>query len=489
MRAGLRLRILVLLGGLLLVAFIPLYFAVATYTTLALRQIRAGEARSLGRAVGGHLLEARRYRSPEELATLVNAEVGAAELLALGVYERDGRVVIERGVRSALSGAARQLVLGREASEEISLGSARALRVVLPSSEGGGVVVVLGIDDEAAQTVPLLRLLGLYTALVALALLVLSYFALTRLIVRPVDQLTRAAERVAGGARRWIAPTTSVRELAELGRSLGTMTESLIREEEALRHKIGEVEAVTAGLKEAQHRLVSSERLASVGRLAAGLAHEIGNPISALIGMQDLLLDGGLTESEQRDFVERMRRETERIHRILRDLLQFARPGGRSSSEPNEPGDVAAAITDTATLVAPQKALKDVELELDIEQDLPLVRLSREQLVQILLNLLLNAADAVEGGGHIRVKAKSRGGLVELAVEDDGPGVSPTIRDRLFEPFATTKEVGRGTGLGLAVCRGLVEAAGGSITLDETPAVGARFVITLPSMAPSPSTL
>jgi signal transduction histidine kinase len=473
---------LVLLGGLLLVAFIPLYFAVATYTSLALRQIRAGEARALGRAVGGHVLEAKRHRTPEELTTLVNAEVGAAELLALGVYERDGRAVIERGRRDALLGVGSQIAAGREAAQEISLGHARALRVVLPSGDGG-VVVVLGIDDEAAQTAPLLRLLGLYTGLVGLALLVLSYFALTRLIVRPVDQLTRAAERVAGGARRWIGPSTSVRELSELGRSLGTMTEKLIREEEELRRKVFEVEAATLRLKEAQHRLVGSERLASVGRLAAGLAHEIGNPLSALMGMQDLLLEGGLSESEQRDFVERMRRETERIHRILRDLLQFARPGARSSSEPIEPGDVSAAITDTATLVAPQKALKEVEIQLDIEQDLPLVPLSREQLVQILLNLMLNAADAVGGGGRIGVRARTAAGQVELTVEDDGPGVPKAIRDRLFEPFATTKEVGRGTGLGLAVCRGLVEAAGGTIALDEQHRAGAKFVILLPAIA------
>lgn len=483
MRAGLRLRILALLGALLLVAFVPLYFAVATYTTLALRQTRASEARSLGRSIGVHVLEARKHRSSAELTALVEAEVHAAELLALGVYDHQGRAVVERGNRAALTGAGRDVTLGdRESARELRVGSARALRVALRSSDGG-VVVALGIDAEAAQTAPLLRLLGLYTALVALALLVLSYFALTRLIVRPVDQLRRAAERVAGGARRWTLPTTSVRELSELGRSLGTMTEKLISEEEALRRKVDEVEAATSRLRDAQHRLVGSERLASVGRLAAGLAHEIGNPISALIGMQELLLAGGLSEVEQRDFVERMRRETERIHRILRDLLQFARPSGNASDERGEPGDVAAAIMDTATLIAPQKALKDVELRLDVEQELPLVPLSREQLVQVLLNLTLNAADAVDGGGRVTVRARAFEGRVELAVEDDGPGVSPAIRPRLFEPFATTKEVGRGTGLGLAVCRGLVEAAGGSIMLDEAWSGGARFVLSLPGVS------
>lgn len=474
MRAGLRLKILVLLGALLVASFVPLYFAVATYTTLALERVRIAEATARGRVVARHLIDARRTRTKQQFSALVRSEIEAADLLALGWYEV-GEPPLEIGARTALSADA----VTTEATREIRVGDAAALRVQV-ASEVGRAVLVFGIDERGAQAAPLLRLVALYTLLVALALLLVSYFALTRLIVRPLDQLTRSAERVAGGARRWSAPTTSVRELEQLGRSLGTMTEKLIRDEEALRRKIDEVQAATSGLKEAQHRLVGSERLASVGRLAAGLAHEIGNPISALIGMQDLLLAGGLDESEQRDFVERMRRETERIHRILRDLLQFARPSARSSAEPNEPGDVAAAITDTATLLNPQKSLKEIELHLDIEQDLPRVPLSREQLMQILLNLVLNSADAVGPGGRIELCARFVHGRIELTVADNGPGVAKEIRDRLFEPFATTKDVGRGTGLGLAVCRGLIDAAGGSIVLDDAHAPGARFVISLP---------
>jgi two-component system, NtrC family, sensor kinase len=262
------------------------------------------------------------------------------------------------------------------------------------------------------------------------------------------------------------------------------MTRRLLGEEEALRKKIDEVERATASLKEAQDRLVRSERLASVGRLAAGLAHEIGNPISALIGLQDLLLAGGLEPSEEKDFLQRMRRETERIHRILRDLLQFARPAANAADEPDEPGDVEEAIRDTAQLVAPQKAMKDVDLVLDIEPGLSAVSLSSERLVQVVLNLVLNAADAVQARGRVRVEARSAKGCLRLCVEDTGPGVAPEIRGRLFEPFVTTKEVGKGTGLGLAVCRGLVEAVGGSISLDDDYRAGARFIIELPYARP-----
>ena len=119
-------------------------------------------------------------------------------------------------------------------------------------------------------------------------------------------------------------------------------------------------------------------------------------------------------------------------------------------------------------------------MKLEIDVGLPAVALGHEQLMQVILNLVMNAADAVGAGGNVRVAASRTGNSVRLLVEDDGPGVDPRVRAQLFEPFVTTKDVGKGTGLGLAVCRGLVEAAGGSITLDTEYARGARFVVELP---------
>ena len=476
MRAGLRLQILVLLGALLLFAFIPLYLAVATYTTVALQQIRLSHARVLGRAVAAHVIEALPRRSASELQPLLRAQIGEEGVDGIAVFAEDGELLARAG---QLPPAAKELLRStreREATLELGSGRSRALFVLLPARELR-VVAVLRLDDQSARAAPLLRLVALYTAVVGVALLVVAYFALTRLIVRPLDALSRAAERVASGYRRLTVPRSSVRELAELGNSLHAMTERLLSEEEALRNKIDEVEAATRRLTDAQDNLIRSERLASVGRLAAGLAHEIGNPLAALIGLQDLLIAGGLEVHEQRDFLARMRSETERIHRILRDLLAFARPPAKSSAEP---GDIARAIHDTATLIAPQRAMHDVRLRLDVPEALPRVTLGSEQLMQVLLNLVLNAADAVGTHGEISVTASAQTDSVQLSVTDNGPGVSAAMQQRLFEPFATTKDPGKGTGLGLAVCRGLVEAAGGSIHLDTTHAPGARFVVSLP---------
>jgi C4-dicarboxylate-specific signal transduction histidine kinase len=320
--------------------------------------------------------------------------------------------------------------------------------------------------------------------LIAGALLLLAYLTLTRFIIRPLDRLAQAAERVAGGARQFDPPPTTARELNELARSVKQMTENLLSEESALRIKIAEVEQATLELRQAQDHLVRSERLASVGRLAAGLAHEVGNPIAAILGMQDLLLEGGLTPAEQRDFLTRMHKETERINSILRNLLQFARPGSAPvEAVPTTPGDLKSAIEDTLALLAPQKALSDIAVSLDIPATLSPVLLGREHILQVMLNLLLNAADACSGRANaaIRIHASQHAGSIVLQVEDTGPGIDPKVLDRLYEPFVTTKEVGHGTGLGLAVCRGLIEGVGGSIALDRDYTEGARFVIVLPT--------
>ncbi|HYO95287.1 MAG TPA: histidine kinase dimerization/phospho-acceptor domain-containing protein, partial [Polyangiaceae bacterium] len=315
MRAGLRLQIVVLLGGLLLLAFVPLYVAVATYTSVALRQIRTAHARALGQSVARHVVELQAHSSSQPLVSLLVNQVkrGAAE--ALVAYDGQGGVLASAGDRALIGALTARRDTTQASSFEVKLARGRALAVVVPGA-AGAVLAVVRLDDTAGAE-PLLDLLALYTAVVGAALLLVAYFALTRLIVRPLDALSRAAERVAAGARRLTLPSTRVRELAELAGNLRAMTERLLSEEEALRRKVGEVEAATTHLRETQDRLVRSERLASVGRLSAGVAHEIGNPISALMGLLDLLLAGGLEPDEQRDFLQRMRKETLRVHGIL----------------------------------------------------------------------------------------------------------------------------------------------------------------------------
>jgi signal transduction histidine kinase len=497
-RPGIRLQLIFALGALLVLAFVPLFFAVASLTRATMLGAREASARALGRAVAGHVMEARAHRSGAQLVVLLNEQIGRDGVVAIGVYDGTGLLVEKAGDDEAARALPPSVELGSRdparAPEVLELARVRAARgpavlVVARNNISGGAphgaaAVIVSADSTAVPSPPLVPLVALYTGVVALALLVFAYASITRLIVRPIDQLSRAAGRVADGARALDVPKTGARELVDLGSSLSRMTERLRTDEEALRAKIAEVERYAADLKSAQQRLIRSERLASVGRLAAGLAHEIGNPIAAILGFQELLLDGGLDEKDRRDFLERMRRETERIHRVLRDILDFARPSMRepASGIPARPGSVASAAEDALSLIRPQKSSKGVDFIAEIPPDLPHVVLPHESLVQIILNLLLNAVDEIpKPTGRVRIRAFRRpDAMVRIEVEDNGRGIAPNVRDTLFEPFVTTKDVGKGTGLGLSVCRGLVEAAGGTIAADDSDLGGARFIIDLP---------
>ncbi len=458
MKPGIRLQLGALLAGLFVLAFAPLYVAVAELATARFSVEHRVEAEATMRALSA-------VSAPQ---AAMGAYVGSSRAVgAIGRYRPDGRRIFGEGALAlpeALDAEAR---------------SAGAL-VVVRDGEGAW-VAALRPNPGVAR--PFGRLVGLYTVLLAFALLVLTYLALTRLVVAPLDRLAEGARRVTEGSRALALPPRGAKELVELGRSLAEMTEKLRAEEEALRAKIAELERVTEELRASQAVLVRSERLASVGRLAAGLAHEVGNPLAAVLGLEELLLSGGLDEEEQRDFLTRLHRETERIHRIVRDLLDFARGGtAPPSGGGDERGEIAFAVGEVTALLAPQRVMREVELALDLEEGLPAVRLSNEHLTQVLLNLVSNAAEASGEGGHVRVMGRLVGAQIEVVVEDDGPGIDEKVQETLFEPFVTTKEVGHGTGLGLAVVRGLVEGAGGTIVAGarEDGARGARFVVRLP---------
>jgi C4-dicarboxylate-specific signal transduction histidine kinase len=223
--------------------------------------------------------------------------------------------------------------------------------------------------------------------------------------------------------------------------------------------------------------LVRSERLASVGRLAAGLAHELGNPLAAVLGYVELLGTGLNDPALEADLLRRSQLELQRIHRLLRGLLDHAHPG----KEEVLLLDPTAAIEEAISRLAPQSVLQGVEMSVEFLSHRP-VRIVPEKLQQVLVNLSLNAVDAMAGVEvpviHWQVEA-ARGGT-EIRCIDQGTGFSDVARDQAFEPFFTTKDVGEGTGLGLFTCMQLIEAAGGSISVSNRADAGAIVTIWLP---------
>ncbi|HWP35107.1 MAG TPA: ATP-binding protein, partial [Thermodesulfobacteriota bacterium] len=236
-------------------------------------------------------------------------------------------------------------------------------------------------------------------------------------------------------------------------------------------------------------RLTHTERLSALGRLVAGVAHELNNPLTSIIGFGELLLAQPAAEDaagrERRAKLEMIVREATRAARIVRNLLTFARPHGGERA----PGDLRALVARTLELRAHQLRKEGIEVELDLPEDLPPVYADHQQLQQVLLNLLLNAEQALTGNGaggprRISIRGRRAGAALRLEIEDTGPGIPAEHRSRVFDPFFTTKPVGAGTGLGLSVSHGIVEAHGGRIWAEPAATGGARLVVELPIGGP-----
>ncbi|WP_242342618.1 sensor histidine kinase [Anaeromyxobacter terrae] len=316
---------------------------------------------------------------------------------------------------------------------------------------------------------------------------------LFRAVARPVDRLLGAAERLGADARADALPLLAPpgeraapegRGVAGAAVAFERLAGALSEERVRLADKVGELERANAALLDARESLVRAERLATAGQLASGIAHEVGNPLGAISGYAELararLRDGGPAALAQAsEFAERIAAETARIDRIVRDLLDLARP----SAPEVRPVDVRGPLDAALRLARAQPRFRAVEVTEYVPAELPPVLADEQRLAQVLLNLLLNAGDAMSGAGAVRVSAREDGAVIELAVEDRGPGFAVADLPRVFEPFFTTKPAGQGTGLGLAICRGIVEALGGEIRAENPPGGGARVVLRLRAAA------
>jgi len=331
---------------------------------------------------------------------------------------------------------------------------------------------------------------ALVIALVAAEVVVFLLYGralVTRLVLRPLGRVMAAADAVADGDLAARAPDADSRDFARLAERLNRMTDRLL---------------------DAQSQLVRSEKLTSVGRLASGGAHEVGNPLGAIgTYIEVLRRRGGDVE-----VVAGISRELDRIDHIIRSLLDYARP----QEDPLQSVDAAQIATGTYELLKAQGAFRSATVTLDVAADVPDMLGRAHVLEQALVNLVLNAVDAADGGsvvvgarrwayepGHglpkrdtdpggaayprarerrpSRVEFSAGQPGVLLFVADSGPGVAPQDREQIFEPFYTTKEPGRGTGLGLAIVARSVDDMGGVVWVDAAREGGAVFKMFFPS--------
>jgi signal transduction histidine kinase len=223
------------------------------------------------------------------------------------------------------------------------------------------------------------------------------------------------------------------------------------------------------------------DRLATLGSLTAEIVHEIRNPLVSLKTFAELLPERADDPEFRRSFSELAREELRRVERLLDLVLEQARPARESSEEESSP---ASAIHAVSRLLARRATLAEIELELEVPENLPSVRLDQDALRQVVLNLLQNAIEASPLRSRVRIGARRAGGSVVVEVADEGPGVPDELRVRIFEPFVSTRQSGSG-GLGLAISRRIVDEAGGGITLLDAPEGGSVFRVELPVAAPA----
>ena len=234
---------------------------------------------------------------------------------------------------------------------------------------------------------------------------------------------------------------------------------------------------------ESEKQLLHSEKQASVGRLAAGVAHEINNPLTGVLTFTHMLLRRKDIDDEMRSDLETIANATERVRKIVKGLLDFSRQTGLD----REPTEVNHLVKSAVSLMENQALVKGIKIVFEPGQDIPMLTLDRSQIQGTLLNIILNALDATQPGEEIRISTNlissvtdtNRKG-VEIAITDTGSGIQPDHLDKLFDPFFTTKEVGQGTGLGLAVSLGIVQRHGGTIRVQSEVGKGSTFSIRLP---------
>ncbi len=270
--------------------------------------------------------------------------------------------------------------------------------------------------------------------------------------------------------------------LAEAEMCLPYMLEKLENTQQKLTSSNRKLRQSLKSLRQTQEQLLQSEKLASVGRLAAGVAHELNNPLGGILLYTNILLKK-LENSGNDDALLKVAKEAERCRHIVQGLLDFS----RQTKMQRHPANLNQIIASTLKLVSDQSLFRNIHIKKNLDNNISPVLADKLQMQQVFLNIFLNAAEAMSGHGTILIKTgtvpdKSQ---VYALIKDSGPGMSKKTLERIFDPFYTTKPVGKGTGLGLAIVYGILQKHGGDIKVESQPGEGCRFTVFLPISAAS----
>ncbi len=376
------------------------------------------------------------------------------------------------------------------------------------SGRGGEIRFLYSLEDITGEVLSARRFIVIYALVDSAIIIAFGVILLSGAVIKPIQSLKSAAERIAGGnldERVMLAPKgadDSTNEVISLARSFNTMAERLSGE-------IKTLERVNRELLATQEELLRSRTLAAVGSLAAGIAHEIGNPLGAIKGYLDVLKKGHIPSEEDREFIGRATKEAMRIDAIVREFLQIARPIKAASAMV----DVNSVVEEVVSTISVSEAFAGIKTRLNLEKGAPAVMIEEGKLRQVFLNLLINAAHSMKEASErtvtietgIEKKAPEAGfanrrrddaAIAELqrpfvereyvfiSFSDTGCGIGGEDMKKVFDPFFSTKEPGAGTGLGLFMSQGIIKAYGGEIRLDSFIGQGSKFTVLLPARRP-----
>jgi len=386
----------------------------------------------------------------------------------------------------------------------------------------GGIQMEVPIWDLMINILKSKKIILITIVLQSIVLIIFGSFLLSRVLVKPIKDLVRLTQKISGGDFRQKIEVTAINEIGQLIGSFNRMVERLKENQESLENYLESLESTNKQLKQAQEELIRTEKLASIGRFAAGVAHEVGNPLGAILGYASILQKEGMDHEESKDYLKRIEKEIDRISRIVRELLDFARPSKFEIKEV----EVNKVIESALSLLSYQKNFKNIETQLDLQSDLPMIQGDDSQLSQVFINIILNAIDAMPNGGTLTIqtgthvvenldvdrlqgiytrrrksdpmesdysrmrksdplaallKKFSEGDrLVKIRISDTGVGIKKEDLENIFDPFFTTKAPDKGTGLGLSISLRIVESLGGEIRVESEVGKGSTFEVYFP---------
>jgi two-component system NtrC family sensor kinase len=290
-------------------------------------------------------------------------------------------------------------------------------------------------------------------------------YAISRSILIPVKKLVSASKELAMGNLDIRVQKTSDDELGELADGFNTMAYALRERDEQLKEFT-------------RKKFMESERLALVGQLAANVAHELNNPLQGIVTYSHLLLENKVGDEVSKQNIQKIVIQANRARDIIRGLLDFS----RQRKPEKTPGDINSIINEGISLVENQALFQNIDITLNLDPQIPKVVIDSSQIVRVLINLIVNAAEAMEGTGKLTITSSvdTAKKCVEIEVTDTGPGIQEKNLEKIFDPFFTTKETGHGVGLGLAISYGIIKEHRGSISVESEVGIGTTFTVRLP---------